>query len=86
LEIPSEPCPKNVSGPKETLNINEEDLKYSNSAYHNENGSRPYQDSTLTMQEIIDSSPPSVDPQGGTGLYWEVEGGFMKNKGVNVAG
>ena len=45
--------------------------------WHNENGSRPYQDSTLTMEEIIDSGPLGADPLGGDGLHWKVDGGFM---------
>ena len=61
----------------QNANINAEDLEYSNNSYHNQDGSRPYQDSALTIQEIIDSGPPSADPRGSDGLYWKVDGGLM---------
>lgn len=53
--------------------INAEDLKYSNSAQHS---NKPYQNSTQTIQEIIDSKATIADPSGSYGLLWKVEGTY----------
>ena len=43
---------------------------------------RPYQDSKLLINEIMESKPPIVDPQGTSALYWEVEGSLNGSYGV----
>ena len=44
---------------------------------------RPYNDSALTIQEIMDSVPPRPDPRGVSGaLRWDVPGSFRGTKGV----
>ena len=60
-------------------NINVEELQYTKSAWHD---NRAYQKSTLTIQNIINSGPPGIDPQGSLGLWWKVEGDFNKSQGM----
>lgn len=42
---------------------------------------RPYQESKLTTNEIIESTPPSPDPRGTGALSWNVEGSFNGSVG-----
>lgn len=58
------------------VEINAASLNYSNSAAHSE---RSYQQSIQTIQEIINSGPPTVGPRGSAGFWWSVEGSL---KGV----
>ena len=52
---------------------------YSDNAYK---GDRAYQDSPNTIQSIINSGPPEMDPRGSNGLWWKVEGNFNGSSGT----
>ena len=54
-------------------------MKYSGTAYHSD---RSYQNSSHLIQEIIDSQPPGLDPQGSAGLWWKVEGSYKGRLGT----
>lgn len=59
--------------------INAENLQYSGSSkYEN----RPYQDSPQTIQNIVDSVPPTVDSKGSAGLYWKFDGVYNGSQGT----
>ena len=58
--------------------INAGNLQYSDISRHLD---RYYQNSTQLIQEIVDSQPPTVDPQGSAGLYWKVDGTFNATSG-----
>lgn len=68
-----------IKGVGEKVYINAEDLKYSGTAYHSD---RSYQNSSHLIQEIIDSQPPGLDPQGSAGLWWKVEGSYKGRLGT----
>ncbi len=55
-------------------------LNFTNTVLEHPN--RPYQDSILLINEIIESKAPVPDPQGTLALYWEVEGSFNGSTGV----
>ena len=59
--------------------IDAEKLEYTKAAWHD---NRPYQKSTLFIQNIIDSGLPGIDPRGSAGLWWKVEGGFNGSQGM----
>lgn len=42
---------------------------------------RPYQDSKLLINEIIESKPPVPDPRGTNALAWKGEGTFNGSTG-----
>ncbi len=65
-------------GGGQSIEINAESLKYSNSASHS---GRPYQQSTQTIQEIINSGSPKADPRGSAGLWWNIDGSFNGTSG-----
>ena len=54
--------------------IDMDNLNFSNTV-QNHTG-RPYQDSKLLINEIIESKPPVPDPRGTNALSWTVEGTF----------
>lgn len=68
---------KGASGAVERINA--ENLKYSKSAWYD---NRPYQKSTITIQNIIDSLPSGADPKGSAGLWWKVDGAFNGSQGT----
>lgn len=59
--------------------IDMDNLNYSNTV-QNHIG-RPYQDSKLLINEIIESKPPLPDPHGTNALSWTVEGTFNGSTG-----
>ena len=60
--------------------IDVDNLDFSNTV--SGHGNRPYQDSKLLINEIINSSEPIQDPQGTNALYWEVDGSFSNSNGT----
>lgn len=59
--------------------IDMDNLNFSNTVM-NHTG-RPYQDSKLLINEIIESEPPVPDPRGTNALSWTVEGTFNGSTG-----
>ncbi len=78
---------KGVGGESEVLErgtasnygIDMDNLNFSNTV-QNHTG-RPYQDSKLLINEIIESKPPAPDPRGTNALSWTVEGVFNGSTG-----
>jgi hypothetical protein len=48
----------------------------------NNAASRPYINSTQTIQQIMQAASPVKDPQTANGLKWVVEGSFNGSQGV----
>ena len=65
-------------GSKDGIDV--DNLNFSNTV--SGHGNRPYQDSKLLINEIINSSEPIQDPQGTNALYWEVDGSFNNSNGI----
>ena len=61
--------------------IDLENLKWSDTVQKHL-AERPYQDSKLLIQEIMNKGSPIFDPQGGSGLFWKVEGTYNGSKGT----
>ena len=60
--------------------IDIENLKWSRTVQ--DHLDRPYQDSTILIQEIIQSTSPIADPRGTDALFWKVQGFFNGTPGV----
>lgn len=67
------------SGSASNYGIDMDNLNFSNTV-QNHTG-RPYQDSKLLINEIIESKPPVPDPRGTNALSWTVEGTFNGSTG-----
>lgn len=63
----------------ESYGLDIDNLKFSKTV--ESHTGRPYQDSKLTIKEIIESSAPSPDPRGTGALSWNVEGSFNGSSG-----
>lgn len=59
--------------------IDVENLHFSKTVQNH--AGRPYQDSKLLIQEIMDSKAPVADPRGTGALSWTVEGTFNASSG-----
>ena len=66
-------------GSASNYGIDMDNLNFSNTV-QNHTG-RPYQDSKLLINEIIESKPPVPDPRGTDALSWTVEGTFNGSTG-----
>ncbi len=60
--------------------IDVENLKFSKTVQSHTG--RPYQDSKLLINEIIESTVPMPDPRGTGALSWTVKGTFNGSKGT----
>ncbi len=75
---------KFISDVYEKLQIDDKFAFKSNKTYYNtvqNHIGRPYQDSKLLINEIIESKPPVPDPRGTNALSWTVTGTFNGSKG-----
>lgn len=72
-------CESSSYNTARSYGIDIDNLNFSNTV-QNHIG-RPYQDSKLLINEIIESKPPVPDPRGTNALSWTVTGTFNGSKG-----